>query len=163
MLLFFNVCSTIISQYFTHSHRISMFPYMFLHPHKTTWWYTLNILNLFISFIFIEEVGKPWSHIHHHCDIWHKAKTLAKEIREMARTKALKLLLLPWIRPITNHFWYCCGKSKGSVGKYAYIQTSQINIFKRMHSWSHSDFSSTTLHATQGFVTTNAGTLLFLT
>lgn len=59
----------------------------------------------------------PFKHLQHSLDIWHKAKKLAFLLADIAKNAANKDLL-PWIRPVINHFWYCCSASKGNIENY---------------------------------------------
>ncbi|KAF0298340.1 hypothetical protein FJT64_000064 [Amphibalanus amphitrite] len=50
-------------------------------------------------------------------DVWHAAKNVAKRVRaqaSVARNKAL----LPWVKRIQNHFWWCCQNANGSPAKF---------------------------------------------
>eukprot|EP00105_Crassostrea_gigas_P035927 XP_019920075.1 PREDICTED: uncharacterized protein LOC105321369 [Crassostrea gigas] len=58
----------------------------------------------------------PFKHLKHSLDVWHKSKKLASSLAELARKSAFKVLLY-WIKPIVNHFWWCCNTCNGKVDR----------------------------------------------
>uniref|UniRef100_A0A8W8IZS6 Uncharacterized protein n=1 Tax=Magallana gigas TaxID=29159 RepID=A0A8W8IZS6_MAGGI len=58
--------------------------------------------------------SEPYKHLQHSLDIWHKAKKLTISLSDIAKKPGCRGLL-QWIRPIVNHFWWCCSTCKGSV------------------------------------------------
>lgn len=76
----------------------------------------------------------PFKHLQHSLDIWHKAKKLAFLLGEIAK-KAANKDLLPWIRPIINHFWYCCSASKGNVEKLLKKWFGILHHVTNQHFW----------------------------
>lgn len=76
----------------------------------------------------------PFKHLQHSLDIWHKAKKLAFLLGEIAK-KAANKDLLPWIRPIINHFWYCCSASKGNVEKLLKKWFGILHHVTNQHIW----------------------------
>lgn len=58
--------------------------------------------------------SEPYKHLQHSLDIWHKAKKLTTSLSDIAKKPGCRGLL-QWIRPIVNHFWWCCSTCKGSV------------------------------------------------
>lgn len=58
----------------------------------------------------------PFKHLKHSLDVWHKSKKLASSLAELARKSAFKVLLY-WIKPIVNHFWWCCNTCNGRVDR----------------------------------------------
>nr|XP_034317028.1 uncharacterized protein LOC105338236 [Crassostrea gigas] len=76
----------------------------------------------------------PFKHLQHSLDIWHKAKKLAFLLGEIAK-KAANKDLLPWIRPIINHFWYCCSASKGNVEKLLKKWFGILHHITNQHIW----------------------------
>lgn len=43
--------------------------------------------------------------------------------------------LLPWIRPVVNHFWYCCSISKGSTEKLLKRWCGILHHITNQHFW----------------------------
>ncbi|XP_061187746.1 uncharacterized protein LOC133195811 [Saccostrea echinata] len=76
----------------------------------------------------------PYKHLQHSLDIWHKAKKLAFMLGEIAK-KAANKDLLPWIRPVVNHFWYCCSTSKGKVEKLVKRWFGILHHVTNQHFW----------------------------
>ncbi|XDV26163.1 hypothetical protein PO909_029940, partial [Leuciscus waleckii] len=81
---------------------------------------------------------KQWG-LHHSLDIWHAAKNLGKKLRRAGVIKD-QSEILPWIKDIVNHFWYCA-KQASSVEEfkvkkdYSYIPDLQRAIVaKRLQS-----------------------------
>ena len=77
---------------------------------------------------------EPFQHLKHSLDIWHKAKKLAFMLGEKAK-KAPNKDLLPWIRPVVNHFWYCCSISKGSTEKLLKRWCGILHHITNQHFW----------------------------
>ncbi|ESP00031.1 hypothetical protein LOTGIDRAFT_158258 [Lottia gigantea] len=70
----------------------------------------------------------------HSLDTWHKAKSIAKRLAETSK-KAANKELIPWIRKIINHFWYCCHVSKGSVDRLTRRWFGILYHVTNVHSW----------------------------
>nr|XP_034314958.1 uncharacterized protein LOC109618740 isoform X1 [Crassostrea gigas] len=60
--------------------------------------------------------SEPFQHLHHSLDVWHKTKKLVSTLLDLAKRASYKDLM-PWIRPIVNHFWWCCSSAKGKTDK----------------------------------------------
>lgn len=50
---------------------------------------------------------KEHPEINHQFDVWHFGKSLKKSLTAAAKRKEL-LELIPWIKSIINHLWWCC-------------------------------------------------------
>ena len=77
---------------------------------------------------------EPFQHLKHNLDIWHKAKKLAFILGKKAK-KALNKDLLPWIRPVVNHFWYCSSISKGSKERLLKRWCGILYHITNLHFW----------------------------
>ncbi|KAK6180740.1 hypothetical protein SNE40_008736 [Patella caerulea] len=75
-----------------------------------------------------------FKHIHHNLDIWHKAKSLAKRLAEIAK-KASNRDIIPWIRPIINHLWYCCSKAQGDANRLVRKWFGLLHHIANRHDW----------------------------
>ncbi|XP_078326439.1 uncharacterized protein LOC111104544 [Crassostrea virginica] len=78
--------------------------------------------------------SEPFKHLHHSLDVWHKSKRLAASLIELAKRAAFKDLL-PWIRPLVNHFWWCCSVSKGSIERLLKRWTGMLYHINNKHIW----------------------------
>lgn len=56
------------------------------------------------------SAGERHPKIVHSYDVWHGAKNLSKRLSKIAKTKG-NAALLPWVKDIVNHFWFCCRES----------------------------------------------------
>ncbi|XP_061580826.1 uncharacterized protein LOC133446766 [Cololabis saira] len=87
-----------------------------------------------ISALLNPEHGKykEWG-LQHSLDIWHAAKSLGKKLRR-AGTVREQSELLPWIRDIVNHFWYCA-KQASSVEDFKMKWHAVIHHVRNQHTW----------------------------
>ncbi|XP_062583552.1 uncharacterized protein LOC134245264 [Saccostrea cucullata] len=76
----------------------------------------------------------PFKHLRHSLDVWHKSKKLAAMLAELAKKSAYKDLR-PWIRPIVNHFWWCCSSCKGSVDRLIKRWMTILHHVVNNHAW----------------------------
>lgn len=67
-------------------------------------------------------------------DIWHIAKSIATFLKEMCKLKRNECLL-PWSRPIVNHFWYSCRNSGGDRQKLVETFHSFLLHISNSHTW----------------------------
>uniref|UniRef100_A0A672JA34 Uncharacterized protein n=1 Tax=Salarias fasciatus TaxID=181472 RepID=A0A672JA34_SALFA len=47
----------------------------------------------------------------HTLDMWHGAKSLAKKLHAAGQVKG-QTEILPWLKDIVNHFWFCCKEAQ---------------------------------------------------
>ena len=92
------------------------------------------ILTALILDAFIISETEPFAHLTHSLDIWHKAKKLTLRLSEVAK-RAPYRSLLSWIRPITNHFWYCSHACKGDAEKMVDIWYGILYHVTNQHFW----------------------------
>ncbi|XP_061566781.1 uncharacterized protein LOC133420914 [Cololabis saira] len=87
-----------------------------------------------ISALLNPEHGKykEWG-LQYSLDIWHAAKSLGKKLRR-AGTVREQSELLPWIRHIVNHFWYCA-KQASSVEDFKMKWHAVIHHVRNQHTW----------------------------
>uniref|UniRef100_A0A8W8NJX8 Uncharacterized protein n=1 Tax=Magallana gigas TaxID=29159 RepID=A0A8W8NJX8_MAGGI len=76
----------------------------------------------------------PYKHLQHSLDIWHKAKKLTTSLSDIAKTPGCRGLL-QWIRPIVNHFWWCCSTCKGSVERLLKRWMGILYHINNKHVW----------------------------
>lgn len=76
---------------------------------KILLWYLLKTHNHIVE-------SEPFQHLHHSLDVWHKTKKLVSTLLDLAKRASYKDLM-PWIRPIVNHYWWCCSSAKGKTDK----------------------------------------------
>lgn len=77
---------------------------------------------------------EPFKHLHHRLDMWHKAKKLAVTLADITKKLACRQLL-PWIRPIINHFWWSCSTCKGSVDTLLKRWMAILHHINNKHIW----------------------------
>ncbi|XP_052691954.1 uncharacterized protein LOC128169991, partial [Crassostrea angulata] len=77
---------------------------------------------------------EPFKHIHHSLEMWHKAKKLAVTLADITKKSACRQLL-PWIRPIINHFWWSCSTCKGSVDTLLKRWMAILHHINNRHIW----------------------------
>lgn len=77
---------------------------------------------------------EPFKHLHHSLDMWHKAKKLAVTLADITKKSACRQLL-PWIRPIINHFWWSCSTCKGSVDTLLKRWMAILHHINNRHIW----------------------------
>lgn len=66
--------------------------------------------------------------------MWHKAKKLAVTLADITKKLACRQLL-PWIRPIINHFWWSCSTCKGSVDTLLKRWMAILHHINNKHIW----------------------------
>lgn len=52
--------------------------------------------------------------ISHQFDVWHMAKGITKKLSAAAKRKECHDLL-PWVKSVSNHFWWCADTCNGSA------------------------------------------------
>lgn len=77
---------------------------------------------------------EPFKHLHHSLDMWHKAKKLAVTMADITKKSACRQLL-PWIRPIINHFWWSCSTCRGSVDTLLKWWMAILHHINNKHIW----------------------------
>ncbi|KAG5281612.1 hypothetical protein AALO_G00074310, partial [Alosa alosa] len=88
-----------------------------------------------ISALLNPERGKYKAQgLKHSLDIWHAAKNLGKKIRR-AGTVRDQSALLPWIKDIVNHFWYCA-KQASSEEQFKLKWHALLHHVRNQHTWS---------------------------
>ncbi|XP_065945318.1 uncharacterized protein [Magallana gigas] len=78
--------------------------------------------------------SEPYKHLQHSLDIWHKAKKLTTSLSDIAKKPGCRGLL-QWIRPIVNHFWWCCSTCKGSVERLLKRWMGILYHINNKHVW----------------------------
>lgn len=68
----------------------------------------------------------------HQFDIWHVCKSIKKNLFKKAKTDES---LHPWIRSITNHFWWCCKTCEGNPKLLHEKWISVLHHVRNKHSW----------------------------
>eukprot|EP00105_Crassostrea_gigas_P025893 XP_011446631.2 PREDICTED: uncharacterized protein LOC105341690 [Crassostrea gigas] len=76
----------------------------------------------------------PYKHLQHSLDIWHKAKKLTTSLSDIAKKPGCRGQL-QWIRPIVNHFWWCCSTCKGSVERLLKRWMGILYHINNKHVW----------------------------
>ncbi|XP_078311905.1 uncharacterized protein LOC111114234 [Crassostrea virginica] len=76
----------------------------------------------------------PYKHLQHSLDVWHKSKKLASTLADLAKRSPFKELL-PWIRSIVNHFWWCCSTCHGRVDKLLHRWSGILSHINNKHVW----------------------------
>lgn len=66
--------------------------------------------------------------------MWHKAKKLAVTMADITKKSACRQLL-PWIRPIINHFWWSCSTCRGSVDTLLKRWMAILHHINNKHIW----------------------------
>lgn len=66
--------------------------------------------------------------------MWHKAEKLAVTLADITK-KSARRQLLPWIRPIINHFWWSCSTYKGSVDTSLKRWMAILHHINNKHIW----------------------------
>ena len=74
----------------------------------------------------------------HSLDVWHKAKSLAKQLHKAAKGKDCEGLK-EWIPCIVNHFWYSCQVANGDVKKLKDCWFGTVHHVCGEHKWSSSE------------------------
>ena len=72
--------------------------------------------------------------IKHQFDVWHVTKSIKKKLVAAANKKENQDLM-PWIKSIINHFWWCCASCKGDVIELKGKWSSLLFHIRNKHSW----------------------------
>lgn len=106
--------------------------------------YLLYRFNTIHTCIFVILETDPFKHLKHSLDVWHKSKKLASSLAELARKSAFKVLLY-WIKPIVNHFWWCCNTCNGKVDRLLKRWVGILHHVNNNHVWPGGRYETYTL------------------
>ena len=81
-----------------------------------------------------------FKNIEHYFDIWHLAKSISKTLGKMTKLKR-NASLLPWVKKLLNHFWYCCRNCGGDKRKLIETWLSFLLHISNTHRWTTGTFS----------------------
>ena len=84
--------------------------------------------------------------ISHQFDIWHVSKGLKKKLFKASKKKSGENIM-PWIKSIVNHFWWCCATS---IGNPAMLKEKWLSILYHItnrHMWKGCKHFSKCVHA----------------
>lgn len=84
---------------------------------------------------------KDYPNICHQYDIWHRVKNIRKKLEKILKKMAFQEIM-PWIRAIANHFWWCCSNCGNDVAKLKDMWTSILFHIRDIHHWSESTSGS---------------------
>ena len=100
-------------------------------------WLTNNVLISYfmkLNILYFSLETDPYKHLQHSLDVWHKSKKLASTLADLAKRSPFKDLL-PWIRSIVNHFWWCCSTCHGRVDKLLHRWSGILSHINNKHVW----------------------------
>ena len=81
-----------------------------------------------------KENGK----INHQFHVWHVAKNIKKKLAKLCKQKHFEELK-PWIKPITNHFWWFCATCNGNAKEPKKKWLSILYHITDRHRWEDRD------------------------
>ncbi|XP_056013504.1 uncharacterized protein LOC130052444 [Ostrea edulis] len=76
-------------------------------------------------------------HISHQFDVWHLANSIRKKLVAVAKKRENEELI-PWVRSIINHVWYCAAECRGDPELLIEMWTSILHHIQNVHSF-HGD------------------------
>jgi hypothetical protein len=71
----------------------------------------------------------------HQFDVWHLANSIRKKLVAAAKKKENEELM-PWVRSVVNHVWYCAAECKGDPELLIEMWTSILHHIQNVHSFS---------------------------
>ncbi len=86
-------------------------------------------------YVYFASTAKPvWKGIDHSLDIWHKSKKIPATLGPESK-KVKYRPLIPWIKHIANHFWFCCRNCKGNTMRLRDMWLSCLSHVRNVHVW----------------------------
>ena len=73
--------------------------------------------------------------INHQFDVWHLAKNVRKKLTAVANKKDTSELM-PWVKSITNHLWFCASQCDGDADLLEEMWTSIVWHIQNIHVFS---------------------------
>ena len=80
---------------------------------------------------------KDHGEIDHQYDVWHLLKWVIKQLSKKAKVKGCEDLL-PWIRSVSNHMWWCSGTCDGNAEVLKEKWKSVLYHVTNKHKWNGS-------------------------
>lgn len=84
------------------------------------------------------DMKKNYPDIEHQFDVWHLSKSITKKLNEKAKKKDCGELL-PWIKSISNHLWWCAETCEGNPELLREKWISIVHHIANIHSWDSAD------------------------
>ena len=70
----------------------------------------------------------------HQFDVWHFSKNIKKKLVKFAKQKRFENLM-PWIKSVINHFWWCCSSCNGNHEELKEKWLSILYHITNRHTW----------------------------
>ena len=77
--------------------------------------------------------------INHQFDVWHLAKNIRKKLSAVANKKDT-VELMPWIKSIANHLWFCASQCEGDAELLVEMWTSIVWHIQNVHDFEGEKF-----------------------
>ncbi|XP_057310004.1 uncharacterized protein LOC130648002 [Hydractinia symbiolongicarpus] len=90
---------------------------------------------------------KEHPEINHQFDVWHFGKSLKKSLTAAAKRKEC-LELIPWIKSIINHLWWCCASCDKNENVLRERWLSILYHIRGIHSWQGNEYFHECAHPT---------------
>lgn len=79
-------------------------------------------------------LAQDFPQVNHQFDPWHLTKSLRKKLFAVAQKRGMEALL-PWIRHILNHVWYCAMSCEGNEENLIIQWSTLLYHITGTHSW----------------------------
>ncbi|XP_068112065.1 uncharacterized protein [Hyperolius riggenbachi] len=86
-----------------------------------------------------------YSDINHQFDLWHYSKSIKKKLLNASRPAGCEIIL-DWIGPILNHFYWCSRTCKGNIEVFRDRWHGVLNHVCNIHQWRNGDVESGCKH-----------------
>lgn len=79
-------------------------------------------------------IKDKYPEINHQFDVWHLAKSIRKKLIAVAKKKANEDLM-PWIKSISNHLWFCASQCNEDADLLVEMWTSIVYHIQNIHTF----------------------------
>ncbi|XP_040189237.1 uncharacterized protein LOC120920891 [Rana temporaria] len=88
---------------------------------------------------------EKYKKIEHQFDTWHYVKNINRKLLQLAK-KSINKGLLPWVRPVLLHFYFCSAHCKGEEDVFRNIWQSVLHHVINEHEWEIDGVKKNCLH-----------------
>ena len=84
---------------------------------------------------------KEWGEIDHQFDVWHLVNSVKKTLVQKAKLKSSEELM-PWVKSVTNHLWWCAANCGGDPHRLVEMWCSVVHHIVGQHTFPGTVFTS---------------------
>ncbi|XP_014669579.1 PREDICTED: uncharacterized protein LOC106810658 [Priapulus caudatus] len=91
-------------------------------------------------------IRKDFPGLQHQFDVWHMVKGVQKKLLLGGKKKSCKMIL-PWVKSVSNHLWWCAAECKGDADLLREMWVSIVNHIVNKHAWNYGSCFHKCAHA----------------